>query len=560
MVASKPETTPPPQEALPGPRQFRFASWKHIAGYLSCFFVARYMFLSMSLTPWSHGEPQRMPGPPDSNITSDQKARLQEVADLLLEVYKTLAEMRYLDPAGIQPGSHDIGSLLEIYREEALDPSIIYLYSILPYIDTSAAGNSDFFHGGSFAEFRVPDSRREWRDPLCLSPEGDDFNAENGPYMQPWTTPLSRLGNHQSVLLYDAHEHRIWIVDQIDMQSTDPALKDVPASPRTSTNQNSFRHLPSRDATTVLRDINTWYRTLKVLPGGGETSGGEWSEWDIDLRDLYRKHGWPGDFDSDAFEVHQARAYSAARAKYFAEEPMRAVEDSEKRAVWLEANVERCRGDVAAAKTHDDEWVARYELWTAERLTLTFPKNHELAVEKADKFCPGGECQKTEDLPLWELAMLQSEYEWKADSVENERNWMEMEASKPSPDLERMRTFSTNIRHAEITAIVYRKAYEASKADAERLCPGRTLESATGIKHLGVGGDLYHARWVIHMIAYTGDQLVAIQEWATLIPEGAGKAHEKVRLEIERLSRDYKNALREKESSQRLLAQYGEAE
>ncbi|GFG26696.1 hypothetical protein IFM61606_06690 [Aspergillus udagawae] len=83
----------------------------------------------------------------DDQLPQDQKARLHEVADLMLEIYQILAQMRYLDPAGIEQGPHNIDHLRPLYEKLKIDPAIIYLYSILPYVNTHVAGNMDFFHG-----------------------------------------------------------------------------------------------------------------------------------------------------------------------------------------------------------------------------------------------------------------------------------------------------------------------------------------------------------------------------------------------------------------------------
>jgi hypothetical protein len=76
-------------------------------------------------------------------LTTSQKAQLHEVADLMLEIYRTLARMRYLDSSWIYEGPHNIDALLPMYHSCGLDASIIYLYSILPYIDTSGAEGVD---------------------------------------------------------------------------------------------------------------------------------------------------------------------------------------------------------------------------------------------------------------------------------------------------------------------------------------------------------------------------------------------------------------------------------
>jgi len=89
------------------------------------------------------------------DLTPSQKAELHEVADGMLKVYQTLVRMRYLDASLIQEGPHNVDHLLPLYRSLGLDPSIIYLYSILPYVKPGDdGGGGDFFQGGEFADFR----------------------------------------------------------------------------------------------------------------------------------------------------------------------------------------------------------------------------------------------------------------------------------------------------------------------------------------------------------------------------------------------------------------------
>ncbi|KAB8207924.1 hypothetical protein BDV34DRAFT_223123 [Aspergillus parasiticus] len=251
----------------------------------------------------------------DQQLTSTQKANLHEVADLMLEIYQTLANMRFLNPAGIIKGPHNIDNVDKLYEKLGLDPSIIYLHKILPYIDISLGGQTDFFQGGIFADFRLPEDIEQGRDPFHICPGDDDYEDEDGPYMRPWVTALSLIGNHQSVILYDARRHRIWIIDQESWDTTDPAIRRNPDRAvdedyecgERSVNENSFQHVPSRAAGDVLRDIIRWYRSLEIMPGGGENSGRKWDSDELPLRELYSKHGWPDNFNGDAFQEDQLR-------------------------------------------------------------------------------------------------------------------------------------------------------------------------------------------------------------------------------------------------------------
>lgn len=133
-----------------------------------------------------------------SSLTPAKKAQLHEVADLMLEIYRTLVRMRYLDASWICEGPHDIDEvLLAIYRAHDLDDCVIYLYSILPYVDTAGAVCLDFLQGGEFADFRKEADVKQGRDPFY---EEDEL-------LPPHMTPLSLLGNHRSVIFYNSREH-----------------------------------------------------------------------------------------------------------------------------------------------------------------------------------------------------------------------------------------------------------------------------------------------------------------------------------------------------------------
>ncbi|OGM41830.1 hypothetical protein ABOM_009640 [Aspergillus bombycis] len=232
----------------------------------------------------------------DQQLTSTQKANLHEIADLMLEIYQTLANMRFLNPAGIIKGPHNTDNALELYQELGLDPSIIYLYSILPYIESPLAGQPDFFKGGIFTDFRRLDDIEEGRDPFHICPGDDDYEDEDGPYMRPWVTPLSLLGNHQSVILYDARRHQIWIIDQESWNTTDPALRN--SSDRAAGDEYEYDPLVS-----FIGDNAWWW----------ENSGREWDSDELPLRELYSKHGWPDNFNGDAFEIDQLRLVEDAQ-------------------------------------------------------------------------------------------------------------------------------------------------------------------------------------------------------------------------------------------------------
>ncbi|KAJ6032749.1 hypothetical protein N7540_003481 [Penicillium herquei] len=243
-----------------------------------------------------------------ATLTSQQH-RQQRVADLMLEIYEELVRMRYIHRAGIQLGPHNLTHLDQAYDELDLDASVKYLYSILPYIDTLSAGKDSFAQIGEFADFRDIEQAEQGRDPFYGSPSEPNFEDEDGPYMKPWVTPLTGLGNHGSVVLYDTRRHVIWIIDQEGWETTDPALEGYPTKEPESLNRNSFEHIMHRPAESVLQDILQSYRSLDWIPGGGENTGPEWDSYTLPLKEIYQQSGWPHSFDADVFEVAQARSY-----------------------------------------------------------------------------------------------------------------------------------------------------------------------------------------------------------------------------------------------------------
>jgi len=156
-----------------------------------------------------------------ASLPATEKAQLHEVADFLLQVFLTLACMRYLDPEWIVQGPHDIDALIPMYRRHDVGDPITYLYSILPYIDTGGAvqGGPRFIQGSTFADFRTERDVERGRDPFYDG--GGEDDDEYARVMRPWMTPLSMLGNHGSVVVYSAKTNQVWILDQESVGSSD---------------------------------------------------------------------------------------------------------------------------------------------------------------------------------------------------------------------------------------------------------------------------------------------------------------------------------------------------
>ncbi|OJJ01286.1 hypothetical protein ASPVEDRAFT_40853 [Aspergillus versicolor CBS 583.65] len=467
-------------------------------------------------------------------LTSTQQTNLEEIATLLTQIYTTLAEMRYLDPASIQHGPHDLSPLLPLYKQHNLDPSLIHLYSILPYIGPPSSGVTDFFHGSDFIDFRDAEQVEESRDPYYADPDGDDFDAEHGPYMRPWVTPLSQLGNHGSVILYDARAHRIWIVDQERWDSTDPGISEEVrnAAKRGAgavSNQNDFEYIASRPAGDVLRDINKRYRDLTELPGGGGNTGLDWSDRKLNLRELYQRSGWPDNFDGDAFEVDKARRYGSIRAKERAYEPLTDVERFHDMRASLVEQIRGFRATIANPKSLDEEWIARFELWRAEWFQKDFLVDGERTEEIAKVRCPEGVCVQEDELVLWEAEILRQDIKSNEWLIINYKKWADESRESNS---ERAAKFDIGVRVREKEVVVLKSAYEAALADAQKTCPGKIFESASGKDSLDPEDIPMGIRKIKEAMPRAELEIQEVEKWRTRIPEECVEAKEKVELQL----------------------------
>ncbi|KAG7294197.1 hypothetical protein NEMBOFW57_004267 [Staphylotrichum longicolle] len=455
----------------------------------------------------------------DVGLTPKQKARLHEVADLLLEIYQTLARMRRIKAAWIQPGPHDLTAHLPLYASLGLDQRVIYLYSIMPCLDpvASSASSACFFETCRFFDPRNEEHVRDARE---------FFHDEDDPLceLRPWTTALSQMGQYGAVVMYEARRHVVVFMDNNSTENNDRNLgngrdewsvseeedeedeeddeegkkeeeekdeeeaehedgeddgeddgeeeEEEEKEDEEAEEEHYFDYLDARAAGAVLRDILGWYRDLVDVPGCAADDE-EWEGHDDALRAAYRKHGWPGEnFDGDAFVVDRARVKPAAEIRFEPEKvlPSRLyleymVRESEKAE---KAALAQGHEKLAATNDVDEEWVARWQIWNAERLTCESKDRLKRAEEL---IAQGRGRQKVEDLPLWEWDKVRRVLEYQQRSLGWLKERLENAGTLALP------TSQEYIRYDEELIATLQKACVASQADAERLCPGRSISS-----------------------------------------------------------------------------------
>ncbi|KAK8087756.1 hypothetical protein PG997_002717 [Apiospora hydei] len=464
-----------------------------------------------------------------SSLDEATKARLQRVADLMLDIYQTRAEMRYIDAAAIKPGPHDITHLMPLYQSLKLDPTVIYLYSILPYVDEVEAGQREFYMGGTWLNHLDKEQVQQGRDPFFLSPEGNDFSDPKGPYMRPWFTPLSVLCERQQVIIYDAKEDRIWTIDQGSWKNEDPALRDAAEREDSPFEDeydddddmdsedggdfvvvpNDISRMPARAAAEVLRDINAWFRAHRVpFPGNPDWSDGD--GFDTTLTELYARHGWPDHFDGDAFEVGRLRRWAVARVRDDQGEPARKLEEAQE-------DVDRCREQLkhyekatATSKSTKGKWRGKFDALRASlelQRSLMEMEEVEADMARRDQGPSGGG-----DVRIKECRVLMRRLKDRQGALGTNNQAMVMNKAT-------VRWIRAERRQGEKEAANLVKAVEAAKADVERLFPGVEVDldapydEPSGLET----AERDHAS-TEKLIASLESDIATYQEWQATVP------------------------------------------
>lgn len=132
---------------------------------------------------------------PIPGLTDLERRQLQGVADQMLLLYHTLAEMRYIDLRGLQYGPHRVN--IQAAFDRGIDARVIYLHRILPTVDPVKAGQLEFLFGGEFggSSFRQLDMMTLNRTNLAMSSEALPNDSQ--------MVPLSVSATGQPVMLYE---------------------------------------------------------------------------------------------------------------------------------------------------------------------------------------------------------------------------------------------------------------------------------------------------------------------------------------------------------------------
>lgn len=368
--------------------------------------------------------------PQSSTFLPYDERQLLEVAMLMDQLYTTLADMTFIPHASIQRGPHQIDTTDHPCN---LDPAVLRLMEILPYVDTSLVKEADWLFGGEFADYRTWDHLIESCDPLHAE-EYWDYMTEHTIALTIWGSG-GWNGDATWVLLYDTQIHAIRVYDgedwiaqgfAIDTEGNDRSgvgIFDAGIEARESgwdgVSPDGAEWL---DAPTLLQRLNTAYLNAAWTPW--ETSNREqgWGVAPDTILDFLIHNGWRDefDFDLDQFNIDFIRARNKPSGRGYAERAMKKIDRLQGGTIEYgevdDGDLERWKRMVAAQEKKAQEAKGRVQQWHATWRLLkdTFTLGQleaELAraEEEKDRHCPNEVCVQPEDLILWEVRKLETE-------------------------------------------------------------------------------------------------------------------------------------------------------
>ncbi|KAK8096230.1 hypothetical protein PG999_014252 [Apiospora kogelbergensis] len=101
-------------------------------------------------------------------------------------------------------------------------------------------------------------------------------------------------------------------------------------------------HLPARGAADVLQDINQGFRPNLAEYPGVDPYEDEGDQTATSAAELYARHGWPDQFDGDAFEVGLLRRRAAEQVKEEGDPLQQSLEEAQ----IIDRALEAARADV----------------------------------------------------------------------------------------------------------------------------------------------------------------------------------------------------------------------
>jgi ketosteroid isomerase-like protein len=104
---------------------------------------------------------------------------------------------------------------------------------------------------------------------------------------------------------------------------------------------------------------------------------------------------------------------------------------------------------------------------------------------------------------------------------------------------------------------LYEAAYETAKADAERMCPSKTFQSATGIEGLGRKDTYWWIETQKELIVYFLEQIEEARKFGERVPEEASDTRNAVKDLIEGHEKSIERARTDQARYEKWLEEHG---
>ncbi|KAF9691402.1 hypothetical protein EKO04_010589 [Ascochyta lentis] len=414
---------------------------------------------------------------------SYNEAKLQDIANLMHDIYTTLANSTFIPHNAIQRGPHQINTTTLPCKPNA---AVLRLVHMLPYVDASLVQEADWIYGGHFMDYRNPEHLAELCDPLRGQSIGwTDYFSQSDLALTNWGT--GGWNNDRSwVMIYDTERDAIRIFDAEEWVGRYQAQREFGDEMNDWWFEDMGEYVWDRlnGAMHILRAIVGNYRSLKWTPW--ETSNREigFGVPPNTTRALLQHNGWPSSFNPERFRADFIRANHKPSGKGRAEALHKRIEDlagynqtivigdistydSQKGQIhWTQQRLQHHRE--ALSMTADDaesalhEWRIQRTIWDIEDL------QHELDTARLEvsKLCPEGVCVQQGDLILWELSALERTRE-EAQYTNYTRSCKHHLANAPSSDPEWLEKCTANAISQQSWLDL---AYTQSRAEALSHC------------------------------------------------------------------------------------------
>lgn len=361
---------------------------------------------------------------PFTTNPSYDHGKLQKIANLMDEIYVTLANSTFIPHNAITRGPHNINTTAIACKPSA---AVLRLIELLPYVDISLIQEPDWIYGGHFMDYRNPKHLAELCDPL----RGQFIGWTD--YMAPSDVALTNWGtggwNNDAtwVFLYNTERESIRIYQAELWVGRHQAKREFGRGMEDWWFEESGELEWDRHdgAPHVLRAIADNFKHVHWSPWGTSNRENGFGAPYTVIETLLKRNGWPHAFNSRQFNADLIRAKHKPSGKGYAAAALKRVDelagfnrsiadgeytwiDSDKGLIaWTEERVLRERQAYEAEVDDAERELKKYQYISATWLIEDYREELEEARQEVARLCPDNVCVAEAEMILWEYLALQ---------------------------------------------------------------------------------------------------------------------------------------------------------